>query len=258
MIDNKNLVSIITPMYNCEKYVSEMIESVISQSYMNWELIIVDDNSNDNSCKIVLEYINKDSRIRLIKQDTNLGPAEARNIAIKNSNGKYIAFLDSDDIWHKDKLKIQLTYMVENNISVSCTSYQIVSEDLTKTYGDFIVPKYIDYKSMLKRNYFSCDTVIIDKEKIKDIYMETFQKHEDYITWLKIIKQVDIAHGIDNILAYYRIGAQTRSSSKMANIIPLFKVYYNKEKLGLFKSTYYLIYYCLKTLEKYRDKIINR
>lgn len=254
----EDLVSIITPMYNSEKYISEMIESVINQSYSNWELIIVDDSSIDTSCSIVENYILKNNKIKLIKQKTNNGPAEARNIGIRNSKGKYIAFLDSDDLWHKEKLKIQIKFMTENNIALTCTSYEIVSYNLKSSYGKFIVPSKITYKDMLKKNYFSCDTVVINKDYMKNINMESFEKHEDYITWLKYLKEVNLAYGISDVLAYYRISDNTRSSSKKNNIIPLYKVYYKFEKLGILKSGFYLLNYIIISIFKYRKKIINK
>lgn len=255
---NDTLVSIITPMYNSEKYISEMIESVLKQTYKEWELIIVDDCSTDNSYKIVNRYVNIDSRIRLIKLESNKGPSDARNVGIKNSNGRYIAFLDSDDLWKKNKLEVQINYMISNNEAVTCTSYEILSEGLEKKYGIFYVPNKITYEKMLKRNYFSCDTVIIDRNKINNYYMEYYERHEDYVTWLKIIKQVEYASGIKEVLATYRVYDNTRSSNKISNIIPQFKIYYNIEKLGLIKSLYYLVFVCSMSLIKYRGRLINK
>lgn len=121
-----SLVSIITPSYNSEKYISNTIESVITQTYQNWEMIIVDDCSTDSSCDIAEKYTQKDSRIKLIKLNKNSGPAKARNRAIKEAKGRYISFLDSDDIWYHRKLEKQVYFMKENDLAVTCSSYYIV------------------------------------------------------------------------------------------------------------------------------------
>lgn len=252
-----DLVSIITPMYNSENFITEMIESVIKQSYENWELLIVDDCSKDNSCKIVQDLSAIDGRIKLIKHINNKGPAEARNTAIRESKGQFIAFLDSDDIWMEDKLSLQLDAMKKANAPISCTAYDLFSHDLSTKYGTFEVPDHINYKSLLKMNYFSCDTVIIDKTKIQNITMVTNEKHEDYVTWLKIMKEAKTAIGVNKPLAIYRLSAKSRSSNKLDGIIKRFFIYYQIEHLGLFKSLWYSFFYIIKGIIKYRKKLLN-
>lgn len=252
-MNNNELVSIITPMYNSEKYIAEMIESVISQSYTNWELIIVDDCSNDNSVNIVNKFAINDKRIRLIKQDKNGGPSSARNRAINESNGKFLAFLDSDDIWINTKLEKQIRYMENNKVSITCTSYKIASEDMNIIYRDFIIPNIITYKMLLKQNYLSCDTVIIDKKYFKDLRIDNNAKHEDYIFWLKLIKEVECVHGIQECLAIYRVRENSRSSGKINSAIEIFNVYKTKENLGILKSYFYTLQYILRGVFKYRN-----
>lgn len=253
---NDDLVSIITPMYNSEKYIAETIESVLKQTYELWELIIVDDCSSDLSCEIVDKYANIDRRIKLIKKSTNEGPAKARNKGINLSVGRYIAYLDSDDIWNERKLEVQISYMKKNNVAISCSSYYIFNNNVNSIKAEFKVPRIINYRTLLKRNYFSCDTVVIDRRYVEDIEMESFYKHEDYVTWLKIIKQVENAHGINEPLAYYRLSENSRSSSKIKNIWPQFEIYYKIEKIGLLKSIYYVANVCIKSLIKYSFKYI--
>ena len=248
----KPLVSVITPMYNGEKYLGEMIDSVIGQTYDKWELVIVDDCSTDGSCKIVEEYIKRDNRIRLIKQKKNTGPAEARRVSIKNAKGKYIAFLDCDDIWMPEKLEKQIRYMESKDIAVTCTSYQIASEDLKQVYKNFIVPEKIDYKILLKQNYFSCDTVIINKEKFKGIRIKSYAKHEDYLTWLGIMKQCKEAYGIKECLAIYRVRRNSRSTGNVDNVVKMWEILFLEEKLGAVRSSYYTIGYIIRGLVKYR------
>lgn len=253
-IYNNEIISIITPMYNASKYIGAMIESVLNQTYSNWELIIVDDYSTDNCTGIVKKYCKLDNRIKLIELNENRGPAHARNIAIDNSVGRYIAFLDSDDLWKKEKLEKQIKTMIENNCAVSCTSYEIIKSSTLEVLKNFNVPRRIDYKDMLRRNYFSCDTVMIDRRHINDVKMESYYKHEDYITWLKVIKQSKYAIGIQENLAQYRISEDTRSSNKIKNIKPQFEIYYNIEKIGILKSVYYTIGLCVLSLFKYSFK----
>lgn len=252
----KPLVSVITPMYNGEKYLAKMIDSVINQTYGNWELVIVDDCSNDNSCKIVEQYIEKDNRIKLIKQKKNAGPAEARRVSINNAKGKYIAFLDCDDIWMPEKLEKQIGYMESKDVAVTCTSYSMGSENLSEIYKEFIVPQIITYKDMLKQNYFSCDTVVINKEKVRRIKIESSPKHEDYITWLGVMKEIEFAHGIQESLAVYRIRGSSRSTGKIDSAIKIWNVYKKYERLGVLKSSYYTTHYMVRGILKYR-KMFN-
>lgn len=248
----KPLVSIITPMYNGEKYLGEMIESVVNQTYNNWELVIVDDCSTDGSCKIVEKYIKQDNRIRLIKQKKNAGPAEARRVSIKNAKGKYIAFLDCDDIWMSEKLEKQIGYMEKLDIPISCTSYHIASENLMNIYKGFIVPEKIDYRMLLKQNYFSCDTVVINRNHIKDIQIKSYTKHEDYLTWLGLMKQCKEAYGIKEALAVYRVRNNSRSKGKLDSALKMWKLYFEEEKLGVAGATYYTLGYILRGIIKYR------
>lgn len=252
-MNNSDLVSIITPMYNSEKYISEMIKSVISQTYINWELIIVDDCSKDNSVNIVNRFVKNDKRIRLLRQEKNKGPSCARNRAINESKGRFIAFLDSDDIWINTKLEKQIEYMKNNDVAITCTSYKIASEDNNIIYRDFIVPKIITYKMLLRQNYLSCDTVIIDKKYFKDLNIDNNIKHEDYIFWLKLIKNIEYVHGIQESLAIYRVRRGSRSSGKINSAIEIYKLYRLKEELGLIKSIFYTMQYMFRGYFKYRN-----
>lgn len=250
-------ISIITPMYNGEKYLNEMIESVINQTYKFWELIIVDDFSVDSSCDIVRKFMKKDSRIKLINQKKNMGPALARKKAIENSNGEYIAFLDCDDFWEPKKLELQIKFMKENKSLASCTSYKIISENTKVRYKPFKVINKINYKSLLKKNYLSCDTVILKKEIMNSLIIETNKKHEDYILWLSLIKKVKVVHGLELELANYRKRNNSRSSKKIENIIEIFKIYKNKEKINIFLSILYTTMYIVNGIWKYKKEKIN-
>ena len=250
---NDDLVSVIMPAYNSEKYIGEAIESVLNQSYKNWELIIVNDASCDNTESIIKEYAAKNSKIVLISLKENKGVSNARNIAISSAKGRYIAFLDSDDIWTSDKLTKQISFMKENNYSFTYHSYILFDTSMNRDYGKVIkVPNSINYSGLLKGNCTgSCLTTIIDRYYIKDIYMPN-QKHEDYICWLNILKQYNVdAYGLDVVLGYYRVGKISVSSNKLKSAYWTWKVYRESQNMGLLKSLYYFINYAIKGVIKY-------
>jgi len=176
-----SLISIITPSYNSSKYIAKTIESVISQTYKNWEMIIVDDCSPDNANEIIDKYTKKDFRIKLIKLEQNIGPANARNKGIKQAKGKYIAFLDSDDVWLPTKLEKQVKFMQDNDLALTCSSYYTINET-NKQINTRIVKESFSYSDMLKSNHIGNLTGIYDCEKLGKIYMDDVG-HEDYTLW---------------------------------------------------------------------------
>ncbi len=245
-----NKVSIITPMYNSQLYIEEMIMSVLNQTYSDWELIIVDDCSTDSSKCIVQNYCELDDRIKLVVKEENTGPAQSRNIGIKVATGRYIAFLDSDDLWKKEKLESQVLMMQREKVAISCTAYEI-NYMTNSALKYFYVKERITYEDLLKVNYFSCDTVLIDRNLVNTIYFNNFTLHEDYITWLGLMKQNISAIGINKPLAVYRIHSQSRSSNKFKGIIYIWRVYREFEKLGFLQSLKYTLYYSTNGIKKY-------
>ncbi|MBQ9012691.1 MAG: glycosyltransferase family 2 protein [Bacilli bacterium] len=247
---NKELVSIITPMYNSEKYIGQTIESVLNQTYQEWEMLIIDDCSNDNSPNIVKEYVQIDKRIRYIRVKENKGVSNARNIGLQQARGRFIAFLDSDDIWSYSKLENQIDFMIEKNCTITFTSYELIDEDSNKLGKEIKVPSEVRYNDLLKGNILGCLTVIIDKSKIDfDIEMSS-ARHEDYILWLSILKKGHIAYGIDKILAKYRKSSTSLSGNKVKSAIWTWNVYRNIENLSLYKSIYYFINYIINGIKK--------
>lgn len=186
-------VSIITPVYNSEKFINDTISSVLNQTYTNWEMILVDDCSTDNSKKIINEYVEKDSRFKYIKLSQNSGAAVARNTAIKAATGRFLAFLDSDDAWEPEKLDLQIKFMIENKVGFSFTSYKIVDENGKPTGKIVSVPSTINYEELLKNTIIGCLTVVIDKDVVGDIQMPNLRARQDFVTWLSILKK-DILH----------------------------------------------------------------
>lgn len=245
-----NLVSIITPVYNAERFINNTIDSVINQEHKNWEMILVDDCSTDNSEKIIREYIKKDNRIKYIKLEKNSGAAISRNIAIKNAQGRYIAFLDSDDIWTSNKLKVQIDFMKKNNIGFSFSNYQVMTEDGILINRIIKVPKTIDYKEYLKNTIIGCLTVVIDRKICGDFYMINIRKNQDMATWLNILKRGIIAYGINKNLAVYRLVNGSISNNKIKAAKSVWTTYRNIEKINLFKSSYYFILYAINAFKK--------
>jgi teichuronic acid biosynthesis glycosyltransferase TuaG len=227
------------------------IESVIAQSYQEWEMIIVDDNSPDNANEIIETYIQKDSRIKLIKLTKNSGPAIARNQAIKEANGRYIAFLDADDVWLPQKLEKQINFMNEYDLSFTYSSYNLIDEE-NIPLGQFITKKKISYKSMLKTCSVGCLTAIYDSYKLGKVYMPNIKKRQDYALWLKILKGREETKGILEPLASYRILQESVSSNKMKAAYYQWKIYRDIEKLNYLKSIYYFVQYAYYGFMKYR------
>jgi len=249
----KGLVSIITPMYNGERFVGQTIESVLSQNYQKWEMIIVDDGSTDKGAEIVNKYILKDSRIQLVKQK-NGGSASARNNGIRLAKGQYIALLDADDTWNPDFLEKQLKLMGDKNALLVYSSHTRIDENSHEILKPFIVPEKVTYSDLLKTCSISCLTGLYNTEQYGKIYLREDMKslRDDYVYWLEIIKKVKVAYGNKEVLANYRILGSSASRKKKKVIMPHFKVLYNIEKLGLLPSLYYLTNWAIISYFKYR------
>lgn len=238
------LVSIITPLYNSEKFIEETIKSVLNQTYNNWEMLIVDDCSTDSGVEIVEKYQKKDNRIKLLKNNMNVGVSKTRNKAINLSKGKYIAFLDSDDLWRKNKLEKQIGFMENKNIMLSYTTYRKINEDGSKR-GTINVPDKLNYKQLLKGNLMGCLTVVINKNIIENSKFIN-SKQEDYILWLELIKKVDYSYGLKEELADYRVLNNSRSSNKKDLMIFNWKIYRNIENLSLIEAIFNYVIYIIR------------
>ena len=245
----KEKVSIIVPMYNAEKFIGKTIESVLAQTYQNWEMLIMNDVSTDNSLAIVSVYAKKDERIKIVNTEKNVGVVKGRNFLIDLASGKYIAFLDADDYWHNEKLEKQIKFMKEKNASISCTEYTRVKENEEKI-NDVIIKEEISYNDMLKNNYLGCLTVMYDAEKIGKRYFKELEKNEDYVLWLEIVKDVNTIYGLKENLAYYRVLDNSRSSNKVKTAKVRWEIYRKIEKLSLLKSLYYFLHYAIRAVLK--------
>lgn len=245
-----SLVSIITPSYNSSKFIKDCVASVFSQTYKNWEMIIVDDCSKDNSKEIISELSTKDKRIKPIFLEKNVGAAEARNAAIRQSKGKYVAFLDSDDLWNPKKLEKQLSFMYENEIAFSYTNYQFMSENGEDLSNIISAPEKMTYDSYLKNTIIGCLTVIIDREKSGEFEMPNIRSSHDMALWLLIMKRGFSAYGLDENLARYRIVSTSNTASKWYAAKDVWKVYRQVEKLSFIYSTWCFVWYAFNALKK--------
>lgn len=252
-VDNENLkplVTIITPSFQTANYLRQTYESVLNQTFTNWEWLIIDDCSTDDSYRLAKELSDCDSRIKVYKTDTNSGTAAARNIGLKHANGKYITFLDSDDMLDDNYLEFQIKFMKENGPLISA-SYRRKAEH---TCTDFIVPKSTDYKTALKGNPLSCLTTMYDKSVIGEVYFrENIKKAEDYVFWLDILKKGYVAKGNQQVLATYIIHAGSKSSNKLKLIKHMYYVYRKTQNLNVIYSWFCVIRWAFYGLKKYRN-----
>lgn len=242
--DTKNkqmpLISIIMPAYNSHETIQESIQSVCNQTYLKWELLVVDDCSTKDIQSIVAKF--QDERIHYCCLSSNQGVACARNKGMEEAKGQYVAFLDSDDIWHPEKLSRQLAFMQKNHYAFTYTWYRQFAGDISHL-GNLVKTKpCVDYKELLKGNDIGCLTVMIDREQIHDIHMPS-QRHEDYITWLNILKQGWQAYSLPKELAYYRKGYGSLTSNKWKSLIWTWDVYRKSQKLNFIQSGMYMGYY---------------
>jgi len=245
-----NLISIITPSYNSKKFIKDTIDSVLSQTYQNWEMLIVDDHSHDDSVEYIKNLIKNDSRIKLIALEKNVGASEARNKALEIGNGRYIAFLDSDDIWLPEKLEKQLDFMQKNDYAFTFTSYIPMSEDADEEYSVISVPLEINYSEYCKNTIIGCLTVMIDKEKTGDFRMPHIKSSHDMALWLLIMKRGFRAYGLNEVLAKYRLVSTSNTAKKYKAVADVWKVYREIEKLSLIKSSWYFIHYIFNAIKK--------
>lgn len=248
---NNDLVSIIVPVYNSERFILATIKTVQEQTYSNWELILVNDGSSDNSRRMIEEKAKEDQRIKVINLGKNTGAATARNIGINIAKGKYIAFLDADDLWNKEKLKKQIKFMKEKDYAFSFTGYQFANEDGIPNGKKVFIPEKINYKQALKNTTICTITVMFNMNKLKkeDIEM-TNVKSEDTATWWKVLKKVPYAYGINEILSYYRRYNNTKSSNKLRAIKQTWELYRKVEKFSLFYSAYNFCFYAINAVKR--------
>lgn len=248
MHHNPPLVSIITPSYNAEKFISKTIESVINQTYLNWEMIIVDDCSTDDTISIIKSFSSYENRIILIENQINVGAAETRNIALRKAKGNFIAFLDSDDIWLNKKLETQINFMIDNDRAFTFSNYNLIDEKGNDLLKEIHVPKSIGYFGYLKNTIIGCLTVVVNKEKVGYFEMPLIKSSHDMALWLLIMKRGFIAYGIPNTLASYRLVSNSNTVNKQKAALDVWRVYREFENLNIIKSSFYFTFYAFNAI----------
>lgn len=245
------LVSIIMPCYNAERYIAQSIESVLAQSYQNWELIITDDASTDKSVEIISKYSKNDDRISVMVPDEHQGIARTRNMSISRARGRFMAFLDSDDIWYPEKLEKQVNYMLENDLAFTYSSYEII--DCQGNPKNRIVKdaSVMSYKKYLRNTIICCGTVVVDREKTGHFAMPIIKTSEDMSLWLSIMRRGFNAYPVPGPLHKYRITPGSASSNKFKAACDVWRVYRKIEKLSWIKSVINFVCYSFNAVKKH-------
>lgn len=242
-------VSIITPCYNASRYISQTIDSVLTQTFTDWEMIIVDDGSKDDSSDIVEKYVKKDSRIRLIQQP-NGGSANARNHGIREATGRYIALLDADDLWLPQFLEKQIEFMKEKNAICVYSSYKRIDENSNEILKPLICRPFVNYKKMQITNFIGCLTGLYDSSKYGKKYLDEKLKsiRDDYAYWIEIVKLENAAYGNPEVLACYRVIKSSTTGNKLKLVKKQFWFYRNYLKLSFARSLCNLLFWGLRGL----------
>ncbi len=241
-----NLVSVIMPAYNCQAVLRESVLSVIAQTYTNWELLIVNDASTDRTLAVARELARTDERIRVLALEKNGGVTDARNAGLDTARGRYIAFLDSDDLWLPDKLRIQIHFMQSSGAAFCFTQYRRFGNNKALS-RPIAVPAQVTYRQLLKGNVIGCLTVVLDRAKISDASMPRV-RHEDYVTWLRILRSGIVAHGISQDLARYRVASGSISADKKRAAGWTWNIYRNLEGLSRAKSAWCFLNYLVHAM----------
>lgn len=246
-------VSIVTPVYNVEKWIEETMDSVRAQTFSDWEMLLVEDNSTDRTIPVIQEYLERtgESRIRLIPQGKNGGAARARNRGVKEAAGRYIAYVDADDLWEPEKLERQLAFMEEHGAAFSFTGYEFADE-YGKGLGKIVrVPERLDYREALKNTTIFTSTVMFDTERIpkEDLEMPVI-KSEDTALWWRILRQGHLAYGLNENLVKYRRAGKSLSSNKLEAIRRIWNLYRKAEGLSVLSSAGYFCFWAVRAVKR--------
>lgn len=236
---SKDFVSIITPTYNCAKFIGATIESVLNQTYQNFEMIIVDDASKDNTEEVVKSF--KDKRIKYIRLSKNSGPAVARNRAMEEAKGKYMAFLDSDDLWKREKLEKQINFIKKNKYKIICSDYEQIDEEGNKLNKIIPCKKKVNYNGILLSCPVGNSTVFYDVSKLGKFKVPNIRKRNDDALWLQILKKEEYMYGQKEVLMEYRIRQNSVSSNKLSLIKYHWQLYREIEHLSVIRSVFHIV-----------------
>ncbi len=245
-------VSVVTPVYNSALYLAETLDSVLAQSMRDWEMLLVDDGSTDDSLAVAEAYASRDPRIRVLRSERNLGVARTRNRGVAESRGDYIALLDSDDLWMPDKLEKQLALADSSGADMVYCSYALIDEQGKRCCEDFLVPPKTDFNSMLVRSVISCSTVLIRADCMKAHPFQLNCKHEDLVLWLELLRDGCRAAGCAEVLAAYRLHRGSRSSNKFQSAYGRWRVFRDNMGMSFCRSLGCFAAYAASALRKYR------
>lgn len=248
----ENRISIVVPVYNSEQYIEETIQCVLKQTYADWEVIFVDDASKDKSVAVIEKYLKEDKRMHLYQNSENRGPAYTRNRGIKKAQGRYLAYLDADDLWDADKLEKQIRFMRQKGCAFSFTGYEFAGADGKRNGRIVCIPEKIDYKYALKHTTISTITVMFDRRQIPDsvLFMPLNARGEDSATWWKILRHGYTAYGINEPLSVYRRHGGSRSSNKLDAVWGTWRMYRRCERLPVIRSGYYFCCYLFNAVRR--------
>lgn len=251
------LVSIIMPAYNVADVIGDSINSVLRQSYEEWELLIADDCSHDTTRETIEKFEVQDSRIKLIRLEKNGGPAAARNAALLNARGRWIAFLDSDDLWMPEKLELAIAYAIANKAALLYTGFRRMSADGSLLTDQIHVPKSVGYRDLLGNTVIATSTVLIDRTLVGHFFMrQTY--YDDFDCWLQILKQGFVGHGLDLDLMRYRIMSSSVSRNKWRSAKHVWRAYRDLERLSVLSAVWYFMRYSINGYLKYRKFRLER
>ena len=247
---NNDMVSIVVPVYNAEKFLKDTINSVLEQTYKNWELLLINDCSKDDSKKIAKSFLS--DKIKWIDMPKNGGAALTRNKGIEEAKGRFICFLDADDLWDKEKLEKQVKFMKEKDCAFSFTGYEFADEYGNPNGKKVYIPEKINYKQALKNTTIWTSTVMFDMNKLKkdNIYMPNVKRGQDTATWWKVLRNIDYACGLNEILSYYRRTNESLSANKIKALKRTWHLYRKVEKLNLIISSYNFLWYCFNAIKR--------
>jgi teichuronic acid biosynthesis glycosyltransferase TuaG len=246
------LVSVIMPARNAVRFIDQAMRSVIEQTHSRWELVVVDDASTDGTAEHVAAAASADARIRLIRLDRRVGPGPARNVALADLRGDYVAFLDSDDLWLPGKLERQLSFMREHGSAFCIHGYRMIDEHGRERGRAIRVPERVDYGLLLRHTIIAPVTVLLDRGRVGPLEMPDLPQHEDLVLWFRILKRGIVAHGMPDELARYRIVKTSASRDKLRSARRMWRVYRRIEGLSLPRAAWCYSHYAWNAWRKYR------
>ncbi|MBE5862821.1 MAG: glycosyltransferase family 2 protein [Lachnospiraceae bacterium] len=247
------VVSIVTPVYNVEKFIEETMDSVRAQTFQDWELLLVEDGSKDHTADVISAYLERtqEHRIRLIRMEQNGGAARARNRGVKEAKGRYLAYIDADDLWEPEKLEHQLALMQEKGAAFSFTGYEFADEN-GKGLGKIVkVPETIDYKEALKNTTIFTSTVMFDLQQLTKEELEMPQiKSEDTALWWRVLRSGHLAYGLDENLVKYRRAGKSLSSNKLEALRRIWNLYRKAEGMSIPSSAWHFCFWAVRAVKR--------